>query len=747
MDIDVFSLLVAYLSGGNQTDMKTKVLAIGPIGAILLFLLSHSAICQSISFPGTAFDLTKGASLQEPFFIPVGGSVQTTGIAFNPDGTKMFALDAFDNEVYQYSVSTPFDITSLLTLDGSPLDVGGVVTLMQSITFNNDGTKLYLASVDDNRIHQYDLTTPYDITSGVSYDGLSSSLQGQLIQPADVAFNEDGTKMYVIGLVLEEVFQYSLNTAFDVTAGHTYDGASLPVPATIGESREIHFSTDGSRLFSLGTSDGELSQYDLATPFDLAGGATKSTGVIRLQDPDFGNGLTFSADGNRVFMVNTIANEVQQFSLNFADFEEVDANDGAVDGEFTIILTGDTFTDAGATLDPSKYSIPNLPSGLSPVLMIATDGQSGTLTLSGNANPSNDAASVTNLMITFSDAAFTSSTAAGVTNAIAANMGVGVDFFDVSLSYFGAPFDIEDGITPVGTYSVQTEETMPTDVVFSNDGLTMFVTGYDQLDVRQYELEAPFDISSGVTALDLTLELDINTLMRPTGLAFNNDGTKLFVLDNFLRRIRQFTLSEPFNITSSVTENTSFSVSSTVISPYDLAFSNDGSLVYVMDVVNDDIHQYSLNVPFDFSGGGSSEGELPIGAQEPLPDAFHFSADGTKLFVVGAAQDIHEYDLSTPFQIIAGVSYDNVFQSIATEETDPWGITFSPAGDRFFTIGQEDDEINQYDLADLDFMETIADDGEVEGSLGIAIFNSTFTNAGGTLSSPTDYTINNLPSG
>ena len=44
------------------------------------------------------------------------------------------------------------------------------------------------------------------------------SIGGQETAPSGMAFNTDGTKMYVIGTTGDDVNEYSLSTAFDVSS-------------------------------------------------------------------------------------------------------------------------------------------------------------------------------------------------------------------------------------------------------------------------------------------------------------------------------------------------------------------------------------------------------------------------------------------------------------------------------------------------------------------------------------------------
>ena len=63
-----------------------------------------------------------------------------------------------------------------------------------------------------------------------------------------------------------------------------------------------------------------------------------------------------------------------------------------------------------------------------------------------------------------------------------------------------------------------------------------------------------------------------------------------------------------------------------------------------------------------------------------------FSSNGTKMFVVGSGEkDVNEYTLSTPFDV-STASFVDAF-SVALQETSPQGVAFSSNGTKMFVVG------------------------------------------------------------
>jgi sugar lactone lactonase YvrE len=105
--------------------------------------------------------------------------------------------------------------------------VAGQDTDPTELAFSPDGTKMFIVGHTNNgAISQYTLTTGFDVSTA-SYDSVSFSVAGQDAFPNGLAFNTDGTKMFVLGTI---VHQYTLTTGFDVSTA-SYDNVNFNVSA------------------------------------------------------------------------------------------------------------------------------------------------------------------------------------------------------------------------------------------------------------------------------------------------------------------------------------------------------------------------------------------------------------------------------------------------------------------------------------------------------------------------------------
>ena len=90
---------------------------------------------------------------------------------------------------------------------------------IQGIDISSDGTRIYYAQ-NSSYMRQRTLSTAFDISTAGSETYYDSTAQDN--DPKDITFKPDGTKMYVTGDQYNQVAQYSLSTAWDITTA-SYD--------------------------------------------------------------------------------------------------------------------------------------------------------------------------------------------------------------------------------------------------------------------------------------------------------------------------------------------------------------------------------------------------------------------------------------------------------------------------------------------------------------------------------------------
>ena len=282
------------------------------------------------------------AEVVSPTYVQTVASNVTmpSGIILSPDGTKIF-MSSYDGDekIYQFNLTTPFDISTIDTSSEVSLNLNDgsddlMDTYIQGIVFNNDGTKIFaIDQVGNMNVHS--LSTPYDISDFTqdADDGLEWDEDQTLytdddgdFEPHDITFNNDGTKMYLFDYYgTEVVVEYHLSTPF------------LPSSASLGNVldlndinekflQDLRFDDDGTRMYLIdsGTGHGAWNfyVYKLSTGFDVST-ATYVGKLANFFDASGGQGtplgMHFSEDGMKLYQVTyrgDSANKIHEYNLS-----------------------------------------------------------------------------------------------------------------------------------------------------------------------------------------------------------------------------------------------------------------------------------------------------------------------------------------------------------------------------------------------------------------------------------------------
>ena len=246
----------------------------------------------------------------------------------------------------------------------------------------------------------------------------------------------------------------------------------------------------------------------------------------------------------------------------------------------------------------------------------------------------------------------------------------------------------------VDSFSVALQENNPQGIAFNNDGTKMFVVGFDGDDVNEYALTTGFDVSTAsfVDSFSVTAQ---ETL--PQGVAFNNDGTKMFVIGGAGDDVNEYALTTGFDVSTASFVN-DFSVAAQETFPTAVAFNNDGTKMFVMGFDGDDVNEYTLSTGFRTSGVVTFIDSFSVALQDTAPRGLAFNNDGTKMFVSGGdGDDVNEYTLSTAFDVSTASFVDNF--SVAAQDTGPTGLAFNNDGTKMFVAGLIGDDVNEYTLS------------------------------------------------
>jgi len=257
-----------------------------------------------------------GASYDSKSFSVATQAGNPEGLSFSSDGTKMYIGDHTDDAIYQYALSSAWDV-STASYSSVSLDISSEGADLNGVAFKADGTKVYWIGDLSDTVYQYTLSSAWDLSSA-SYDLNSYSVNTQDGSPQDLFFKDDGTKMYVIGGGVigdtDKISQYTLSTPWSVSSA-SYDSKKLSVGSQEIWPMGLSLKDDGTKAYALGTNVDTVFQYGLSSAFDVSTGSYDSVSFSVNSQESVPKSLFIKPDGTKMYVVGTITDTVYQYSI------------------------------------------------------------------------------------------------------------------------------------------------------------------------------------------------------------------------------------------------------------------------------------------------------------------------------------------------------------------------------------------------------------------------------------------------
>jgi hypothetical protein len=207
-------------------------------------------------------------------------------------------IDGKTEDVDPVYVAIPWDLDVADLIEGTQKDLTGSspFTSMSQVSMNNDGTMLYVDTLNDNII-QYSLSTPFNMTTTSlvhnetpNYD--NSYSKGLFIR-------RDGLMLWSMSgstTTSVRIYEHTFGTAWDLTTMSAGVIRNLPNP-TANFPSGCFFSPDGTNFYHhFRQSNSNTRWYTLSTPWDLTTASLAGEYASGVEDGQH----VFSNDGTRM---------------------------------------------------------------------------------------------------------------------------------------------------------------------------------------------------------------------------------------------------------------------------------------------------------------------------------------------------------------------------------------------------------------------------------------------------------------
>lgn len=496
------------------------------------------------------------------------------GVAFKPDGTKMFHAGSINGKVYEYDLTTAWDVStavysqsfSVSAQDAFPLDV----------FFKTDGSKMYIPGNENDSIYEYDLDVDWDISSA-SYNQ-TLDVSAKETAPTGVFFRndgstEDGKQMYVVGSNSDSVHEYSLSTAWDISTASFEQ--SFSVSAQEATPTCLFFRNDGGAnsgktMYIGGTAGNDIGEYSLSTAWDISTASyTDSLGIGAQTGSPYG--LFFKPGGSEAFVLDNTHDRAFKLSLS----TDWDISTGTFSYPTTdyFELTDTVATGLFFKSDGSKMFVAGATSDVIREYSLSTAWAIETASFTTSFSVSSQDTGVTDLFFRNDGSADD-----GKKMYVLGSQNDRLYAYDLTTAW-----DISTASFDEFVY-VGTEAPVPVGLAFASDGSKFYVSCNNTDKIYEYDLSTDWVISTE------SFNQSVSTLPKastPQGIELSPTGDRLYVVDVTGDNIHQYTLSPNFDI-SSASFDVSFGPEGELKTKYygamqSFRFKSDGSKLYVVD--------------------------------------------------------------------------------------------------------------------------------------------------------------------
>ena len=552
------------------------------------------------------------------------------GIAFKPDGLTMYLVNSNNDNTFQYTLTTAFDISTASyankTYTHSETATGYSAG---DIVFKPDGTKYWLIAANTStgdRIFQYSMSTAWDISTS-SYDSVSFATGISI--PNGLAFKPDGTRLFMSGYsgaTDKPIRQVDLSTAWDLSTA-TYNSVSFDTSPVLGQvsstdsPTSLHLNSDGTKIFVSTKGSDKIYEYAMSTAYDLSTISYSNVEFsVTTEEQDLW-AITFSNDGTKMYAFGYNDTVYQYSSAVSLAFYSADVGKKVVgnSGSAIITATSGTYQSVTAFADTSAISSWQL---------FGAEGKS--------------------------------------------------DGSGIELSGYVSSFNISSSALSYTWNTSGFSQTL-NNMSFKPDGTRVIIVDSALNNIVSYNLSTPWDLSTATAHYTKT---GIQTNNR--GIYFKSDGISVWT--NNASEILSYTLSTAWDISSTWT-NTFQTMNSTTLQNHtghlkDIHFSSDGTKFYLCDFANRRVTEWDCSTAFRADTATYNNVLLDVYYNSSnIPMGMEFSSNGTVLLVISEQRNLLKYNLSTAWDL-STATYDSL-KAVGSSGSAS-GLGIDTAGENFY---------------------------------------------------------------
>ena len=233
---------------------------------------------------------------------------------FKLDGTKMYTIGQTNDRVYEYTLGTAWDVATASNV--AAVGIGTQEITPTGLFFKPDGTKMYVIGTNTDRVYEYTLSTPWQVNTASNIGVSVATTSGGTSEtaPAAVTFRPDGSSYYIIGTGADRVKRYDMTTPWQVNTA-AYYSQSAAITAIETTPAGLFFHPAGSKMFVVGSTNDQIREYDLATAWDPATITLVANSSVLSGAAPAPTGIFWKPDGTSVYIADSTLNAVSEYQV------------------------------------------------------------------------------------------------------------------------------------------------------------------------------------------------------------------------------------------------------------------------------------------------------------------------------------------------------------------------------------------------------------------------------------------------
>ncbi|MFZ9341972.1 MAG: YncE family protein [Candidatus Nanopelagicaceae bacterium] len=245
-----------------------------------------------------------------------------------------------------------------------------------------------------------------------------------------------------------------------------------------------------------------------------------------------------------------------------------------------------------------------------------------------------------------------------------------------------------DTLTYTGK-SFVTSASLPHSLFFSIDGYYIYILDTLGDTLYSYQLASPWNMSSLIQGSAQTSLSAQDS--APYGLYISPDGENLYMCGQFSGDVYQYKLPQPWVIANMYLVG---NIDIGSANCYGIDFRPDGKEFWALDNPNSTIKKWTLSTPWDITTAQTTIFSIQVGSGT---NDFRWTQDGRFLVTIGGTT-VRIYPFSVPWTF---TSAGSTITKTVTQDNSAFGIYVKPDCTKVYTIGQQNDDVYEYDVTGL----------------------------------------------